>query len=68
MNGIELLDFLQQKFPAAIGVLITGEMLPTVQQAAEDAGYMLISKPVDAAVLAYTLGALLERRNEERNP
>lgn len=68
MNGIELLDFLQQEFPTAIGVLITGEMLPTVQQAAEDAGYMLISKPVDAAVLAYTLGALLERRNEERNP
>ncbi|TXT37110.1 MAG: vsrB [Comamonadaceae bacterium] len=68
MNGIELLDFLQQKFPTAIGVLITGEMLQTVQQAAEDAGYMLISKPVDAAVLAYTLGALLERRHEERMP
>ena len=68
MNGIELLDFLQQKFPAAIGVLITGEMLQTVQQAAEDAGYLLISKPVDAAVLAYTLGALLERRHEERMP
>jgi CheY-like chemotaxis protein len=66
MNGIELLDFLQQKFPAAIGLLLTGEMVQTVQQAAEDAGYMLLSKPVDASVLAYTLGALLERRSEER--
>lgn len=66
MNGIELLDLLQEKFPRAIGVLLTGEMGPTVQQAAEDAGYMLLSKPVDAAVLANTLGALLERRNDER--
>lgn len=68
MNGIELLDFLQQQFPTAIGLLITGEMVQTVQQAAEDAGYMLLSKPVDASVLAYTLGALLERRREERTP
>jgi CheY-like chemotaxis protein len=67
MNGIVLLDFLQQKFPRAIGVLLTGEMLQTVQQAAEDAGYLLLSKPVDAAQLAFTLGALLERRHEERN-
>lgn len=68
MNGIELLDMLQQRFPRAIGVLLTGELVQTVQQQAEDAGYLLISKPVNAEVLAYTLGALLERRNEERNP
>ncbi|MDD4944234.1 MAG: hybrid sensor histidine kinase/response regulator [Rhodoferax sp.] len=68
MNGIDLLDFLQQTFPSAIGLLLTGEMVPTVQQAAEDAGYMLLSKPVDASLLAYTLGALLERRHEERTP
>jgi CheY-like chemotaxis protein len=68
MNGIELLDFLQQKFPKSIGVLLTGEMLQTVQQDAEEAGYMLLSKPLDAAVLAFTLGVLLERRHEERIP
>jgi signal transduction histidine kinase/ActR/RegA family two-component response regulator len=68
MNGIELLDFLQDKFPKSIGVLLTGEMLQTVQQDAEDAGYMLLSKPLDSAVLAFTLGALLERRHEERIP
>ncbi|MDD5028955.1 MAG: hybrid sensor histidine kinase/response regulator [Rhodoferax sp.] len=68
MNGIELLDFLQQAFPQSMGVLLTGEMVQTVQQAAEDAGYLLLSKPVDAAVLASTLGALLERRHEERMP
>lgn len=67
MNGIELLDFLLQQFPSAIGVLLTGEMVQTVQQDAEDAGYLLLSKPLDASVLAYTLGALLERRQEERS-
>jgi len=67
MNGIELLDFLQQQFPAAIGLLLTGETLPSVQDAAEDAGYMLLSKPVDPELLAYTLGVLLERRHEERS-
>ncbi|MDD2925763.1 response regulator, partial [Rhodoferax sp.] len=68
MNGIEVLDWLQQQFPKAIGVLLTGELIQTVQQDAEDAGYLLLSKPVDAEVLAFTLGALLERRHEERNP
>jgi CheY-like chemotaxis protein len=67
MNGIEVLDFLQQKYPESIGLLLTGEMLQTVQQDAEDAGYMLLSKPLDASVLACTLGALLERRHEERS-
>jgi CheY-like chemotaxis protein len=66
MNGIELLDFLQQKFPQSVGVLLTGEMLQTVQQDADEAGYVLLSKPLDAAILAFTLGALLERRQNER--
>lgn len=66
LNGIEVLDLLQLKFPKAIGVLITGELLQTVQQTADDAGYLLLSKPVDARVLAFTLETLLDRRNEER--
>ncbi len=67
MNGIELLDFLLQQFPTAIGVLLTGEMVQTVQQGADDAGYLLLSKPLDASLLALTLGTLLERRQQERS-
>ncbi|MDO8319540.1 hybrid sensor histidine kinase/response regulator [Rhodoferax sp.] len=66
LNGIEVLDLLLQTYPKTIGVLLTGELAQTVQQAAEDAGYLLLSKPVNASVLAFTLGTLLERRNEER--
>ena len=66
MDGIALLDWLQPHFPDAIGVLLTGELLQIVQQKAEEAGYVLLSKPVDPALLALTLGALLERRSEER--
>jgi signal transduction histidine kinase len=67
LNGIEVLDLLQLKYPKAIGVLITGELLQTVQQAADDAGYLLLCKPVDTKVLAFTLETLLDRRNEERD-
>ncbi|OIN92503.1 MAG: hypothetical protein AUJ20_07355 [Comamonadaceae bacterium CG1_02_60_18] len=67
LTGIGLLDQLQQQFPTAIGVLLTGEMATSVQQDAEDAGYLLLSKPVDASVLAMTLNTLLERRAEERS-
>lgn len=66
LNGIEVLDLVLQASPQSIGVLLTGEQAQTVQQAAEDAGYLLLSKPVNASVLAFTLGTLLERRNEER--
>lgn len=68
MDGIALLDWLQPHFPQAIGVLLTGEPLQAVQQQAEEAGYVLLSKPVDPALLALTLGALLERRGDERAP
>lgn len=67
LNGVQLLDYLQQQFPSAIGILQTGEMVQTVQKEAEEAGYMVLSKPVDAAVLASTLAAVLEPRGEERS-
>ncbi len=67
LNGLAVLDLLQQRFPRVMTVLLTGEMASSVQQEAEDAGYLLLSKPVDAGVLAHTLGMLLERRSEERS-
>jgi len=66
MHGIALLDWLQPHFPQAVGVLLTGELLQIVQPQAEEAGYLLLSKPVDPTLLARTLGTLLERRSEER--
>jgi len=66
LTGIDLLDQFQVRFPGVICVLLTGEMAPSVLEEAEDAGYLLLSKPVDASVLAMTLGTLLERRAEER--
>jgi len=66
LTGIDVLDEVQRRYPQAIGIMLTGEMLPNVQREAEDAGYLLLSKPVDAAVLAATLGTLLDRRHEER--
>jgi CheY-like chemotaxis protein len=66
MDGIEMLDFLQDSYPQAVGILQTGELVQTVQARAAEAGYMVLFKPVDAAVLAATLGTVLNRRMVER--
>lgn len=66
MDGIEMLDYLQDCYPQAVGILQTGELVQTVQARAEEAGYMVMFKPVDALVLASTLGAVLKRHGMER--
>lgn len=68
MNGIAVLEAMQQRYTNVVGVLLTGEMVQTVQQSAEDAGFLLLSKPVDAVALQSVLGTLLERRSEKRRP
>jgi len=62
MDGITMLDFLQDHYPDAVGILQTGELVQTVQARAEEAGYMVLFKPVEASVLASTLSAVLDRR------
>jgi len=66
LDGIEMLDYLQEQHPKAVGILQTGELVQTVQARAEEAGYLVLFKPVDAAVLAATLSSVLNRRSVER--
>jgi len=67
MDGVAMLDFLQERFPAMVGILQTGELAQTVQARAEEAGYMVLFKPVEAHILASTLAAVLDRRMVERS-
>ncbi|MEN9435866.1 MAG: sensor hybrid histidine kinase [Pseudomonadota bacterium] len=61
LDGIAMLDHMQERFPTTVGILQTGELAQTVQAQAEEAGYMVLFKPVDAHVLASTLAAVLNR-------
>jgi CheY-like chemotaxis protein len=65
-NGIQLLDALLECYPDAVGILQTGELGKDVHALAEEAGYLVLSKPVSAHRLASTLSAVLERRSMER--
>lgn len=66
LDGVAVLDLITQHCPHTVGLLLTGELAQTVAARAEEAGYLLLSKPVDAAVLAQTLAAVLERRTQAR--
>ncbi|TXT37111.1 MAG: vsrB, partial [Comamonadaceae bacterium] len=65
LDGIAMLDLVQERYPHAVGILQTGELAQSVQARAEEAGYMVLFKPVDALVLATTLSTVLEMRNVE---
>lgn len=65
IDGIELLDLLLNQYPSAVGILQTGELAPTLQARAEETGYLVLYKPVDPAILASTLIAVLEPRQSE---
>jgi signal transduction histidine kinase len=60
LDGIALLDLLLERFPEAVGILQTGEQAVAVKERAEEAGYLVLFKPVDAASLASTLNAVLQ--------
>lgn len=68
MDGLEMLDYLQDCFPATVGILQTGELVQTVQSRAEEAGYMVMFKPVDPGVLAATLTAVLKPVAAQQTP
>lgn len=65
MDGINLLDQLIEHFPRAAGILQTGELAEAVKARAEEAGYLVLSKPVDGAILAATLNSVLQPRAED---
>jgi two-component system, sensor histidine kinase len=54
-NGIDLLNQLTERFPHAMGILQTGELDPAVHDDAEEAGYLLLKKPVAPDLLGLTL-------------
>lgn len=66
LDGVAMLDFLQDQFSGMVGILQTGELVQTVQARAEEAGYMVLFKPIDARILAATLASVLDRRMQER--
>jgi CheY-like chemotaxis protein len=59
LDGFALLELLLAHYPAAVGILQTGEPTQNVHAQAEDAGYLMLSKPVVPAVLAATLATVL---------
>jgi signal transduction histidine kinase len=68
MNGVALLDFLLERFPKAVGVLQTGEPESIIRDKTDDAGYVVLYKPIAPEVLASFLSSALERRSEPRRP
>ena len=66
LSGIALLDMVLERYPRAVGILQTGELAHAVQSEAEEAGYLVLFKPVNPEVLATTLSAVLERRTAPR--
>ena len=57
-NGIAALDELTRRCPRSVGVLQTGELAPAVHADAEEAGYLVLTKPVSAELLRRTLATL----------
>jgi signal transduction histidine kinase/CheY-like chemotaxis protein len=67
LDGVAMLELLQEHFPNMVGILQTGELAQTVQTRAEEAGYLVLYKPVEAGILAATLASTLDRRTQERS-
>jgi DNA-binding NtrC family response regulator len=58
-NGIQLLNELTELYPQAVGILQTGEHAARVQAEADDAGFIVLFKPVSPLALSTTLAAIL---------
>lgn len=58
MNGVQLLDTLCARFPHAAAILQTGDTDPRLAERAEEAGFLLLPKPVSGERLAAVIGAL----------
>jgi signal transduction histidine kinase len=65
LDGIAVLGLLLERYPDAVGILQTGELAKQVMALAEEAGYMVLFKPVDPAILASTLVAIFDRDTVE---
>lgn len=59
-NGLDLLNALVDRYPGMVPILQTGELNPELREMAEDAGYIMLTKPVAPQLLAMTLSAVLQ--------
>lgn len=59
-NGMGLLNALVDRYPGMVPILQTGELDPELRAMAEDAGYLVLTKPVAPDLLASTLTAVLQ--------
>ena len=67
-NGLELLEAYRGYSPDTfLGVLITAEQDPDVEQAAYDAGFRFLAKPVEPAKLRSILHTALLARQQARD-
>jgi signal transduction histidine kinase/CheY-like chemotaxis protein len=57
--GLVLLGRLQDRWPGCAALLLTGEPASRIEPAASEAGFVVLYKPADPALLAATLQALL---------
>lgn len=67
LDGIGVLDLVLDHYPNVVGILQTGELEKRVLAQAEDAGYMVLFKPIEPAILASTLNAVLDHNTLEHS-
>jgi CheY-like chemotaxis protein len=64
MSGLELLRILRKEQPDIVGVLLTGDDDPLLQQAAEALGAKFLVKPLSPEVLRSAIAEVLPRARE----
>jgi signal transduction histidine kinase len=60
-NGIHIVQRVRARWPKTLGILISGDVTPTVLRAAKDAGIELVHKPIRPARLRALLGSMRAR-------
>ncbi|HUP29566.1 MAG TPA: hybrid sensor histidine kinase/response regulator [Usitatibacter sp.] len=65
-NGIRVIRAVRARHPETSGVLISGDIAPTVLKEAEDSGYKLLHKPIRPARLRALLGNIWRERSAVR--
>ena len=65
-NGIRVIRAVRSRHPEAIGILISGDVAPTVLKEAEDSGFKLLHKPIRPARLRSLLGNVWRERSAAR--
>ncbi len=65
-NGIRVIRAVRERHPDVSGILISGDVAPTVLKEAEDSGFKLLHKPIRPARLRSLLGNVWRERSAAR--